>query len=201
MTREEAVRLLQATRLMLMDGANQPISDLYYALDMAIEALEQTEPHIVGKHADAIIIDESNCSEKPNNSLDKDTNVRSKYDCKTCKHDLWHTPRMCGKCVRQEDGKPSMYEPKTEPLNQDLAKNEPTLVKDLVKAFGKYEPQTDPCDGCVCDDGKHLMYCMNCKGIAWKTEPPKVEDEPQTESSTNEEKVQLTDCAWGKGEE
>lgn len=44
MTREEAVKLLQATRLMLMDGANQPISDLYYALDMAIEGLEQTEP-------------------------------------------------------------------------------------------------------------------------------------------------------------
>lgn len=46
MTREEAIKLLQATRLMLMDGANQPISDLYYALDMAIEALEQTEPTI-----------------------------------------------------------------------------------------------------------------------------------------------------------
>lgn len=46
MTREEAVKMLQATRLMLMDGANQPISDLYYALDMAIEALEQTEPII-----------------------------------------------------------------------------------------------------------------------------------------------------------
>lgn len=46
MTREEAVKLLQAMRLMLMDGANQPISDLYYALDMAIEALEQTEPQI-----------------------------------------------------------------------------------------------------------------------------------------------------------
>lgn len=44
MTIEEAVKLLQATRLMLMDGANQPISDLYYALDMAIEALEQAEP-------------------------------------------------------------------------------------------------------------------------------------------------------------
>lgn len=46
MTREEAVKLLQATRLMLMDGANQPISDLYYALDMAIEALadRKTEP-------------------------------------------------------------------------------------------------------------------------------------------------------------
>ena len=56
MTREEAVKLLQATRLMLMDGANQPISDLYYALDMAIEALEQTE---------------LNSSEKPNNSKER----------------------------------------------------------------------------------------------------------------------------------
>ena len=39
----------------------------------------------------------------------------SPSDCKTCKHDLWSTPRTCGKCFRQEDGKPSMYEPKTEP--------------------------------------------------------------------------------------
>ena len=54
MTREEAIKLLQVTKLMLMDGANQPISDLYYALDMAIEALEQTE----------------NSSEKPNNYCD-----------------------------------------------------------------------------------------------------------------------------------
>ena len=38
----------------------------------------------------------------------------SPSDCKTCKHDLWSTPRTCGKCSRQEDGKPSMYEPKDE---------------------------------------------------------------------------------------
>ena len=63
MTREEAVKILQATRLMLMDGANQPISDLYYALDMAIEALERTEP--------------SN-SEKPNNCEPK--------ICDTCRY-------------------------------------------------------------------------------------------------------------------
>ena len=61
MTREEAVKMLQVTRLMLMDGANQPISDLYYALDMAIEALEQTEP---------------TCSKME--QVDKDINVRSK---------------------------------------------------------------------------------------------------------------------------
>lgn len=58
MTREEAIKLLQVTRLMLMDGANQPISDLYYALDMAIEALEQIE----------------NSSEKPNNCEDEPHN-------------------------------------------------------------------------------------------------------------------------------
>ena len=62
MTRDEAVKMLQATRLMLMDGANQPISDLYYALDMAIEALEQTEP---------------TNSEKPNN-------------CKTHTEGVWN---------------------------------------------------------------------------------------------------------------
>ena len=61
MTREEAIKLLQVTRLMLMDGSNQPISDLYYALDMAIEALEQTEPTISKME-----------------QVDKDINVRSK---------------------------------------------------------------------------------------------------------------------------
>ena len=66
MTREEAVKMLQATRLMLMDGANQPISDLYYALDMAIEALEQTEP---------------NSSEKPNNSTISKMEQVEQTDC------------------------------------------------------------------------------------------------------------------------
>ena len=105
---------------------------------------------------------DENSSEKPNNSLDKDTNVRSKYDCETCKWGDWYRNGYdittmddeCGGCCSWN----SKWTPKT-------------------------EPQTDPCDGCVCDDGKHLMYCMNCKGIAWKTEPPKVEDEPQTERS------------------
>ena len=64
-------------------------------------------------------------------------------------------------------------------------KTEPTISKmeqvdKDINVRSKDEPQTEnPCDGCVCDDGKHLMYCMNCKGIAVKTEPPKVEDEPQ----------------------
>ena len=38
--------------------------------------------------------------------------------CKACKHDLWSTPRTCGKCTKQEDGKPSMYEPKDGPQTE-----------------------------------------------------------------------------------
>ena len=40
MTREEAIRLIQAARMMLLGKDNQPVSDLYKALDMAIAALE-----------------------------------------------------------------------------------------------------------------------------------------------------------------
>ena len=83
--------------------------------------------------------------------------------CETCKHyDAEVESIACERCL---DGKYSRYEPKT-------------------------EPKTDPCDGCVCDDGKHLMYCMNCKGIAWKTEPPKVETEPQTNEDQHVQRVE-----------
>ena len=58
-------------------------------------------------------------------------------------------------------------------------KTEPTISK--MEQVDK--PQMNPCDGCVCDDGKHLMYCMNCKGIARKTEPPKVEDDAKARRS------------------
>lgn len=39
----EAILHLQAARLMLLGRDNQPISDLYYALEMAISALEKQE--------------------------------------------------------------------------------------------------------------------------------------------------------------
>lgn len=37
---EESIRLLKAAQLMLLRNDNQPISDLYYALQDGIEALE-----------------------------------------------------------------------------------------------------------------------------------------------------------------
>ena len=77
MTRDEAVKMLQATRLMLLDGANQPISDLYYALGMAIEALEQTE----------------NNSEKPNN-CETCANGESDIEaCGYCRHGDLYEPK------------------------------------------------------------------------------------------------------------
>ena len=41
MTRQEAIRHLEAARLMLLGKDGQPISDLYDALTIAIEALER----------------------------------------------------------------------------------------------------------------------------------------------------------------
>lgn len=46
MLREEAIRHIEAAKLMLLGKDNQPISDLYYALDMAIKALESCEDAI-----------------------------------------------------------------------------------------------------------------------------------------------------------
>ena len=43
MSRQEAIRHLEAARLMLLGKDGQPISDLYDALSIAIEALERSE--------------------------------------------------------------------------------------------------------------------------------------------------------------
>ena len=43
MTKQEAIRHLEAARLMLLGKDGQPISDLYDALTIAIEALERSE--------------------------------------------------------------------------------------------------------------------------------------------------------------
>lgn len=39
----EATRLLNATQLMLLGKDNQPISDLYYALQIAVDAIEELQ--------------------------------------------------------------------------------------------------------------------------------------------------------------
>ena len=38
---DEATRLLKATQLMLLGKDNQPISDLYYALQIAVDSIEE----------------------------------------------------------------------------------------------------------------------------------------------------------------
>lgn len=40
--------------------------------------------------------------------------------CDTCKHDLWNSPEVCGKCVGSTTigRKPRMYEPKDEPQTE-----------------------------------------------------------------------------------
>ena len=43
MTNQEAIRHLQAARLMMLGKDGQPISDLYDALTIAIEVLERSE--------------------------------------------------------------------------------------------------------------------------------------------------------------
>lgn len=43
MKREESIRLLKAASLMLLGKDNQPVSDLYYAMLDAIDALEEQE--------------------------------------------------------------------------------------------------------------------------------------------------------------
>ena len=41
MDKDEALRLIKAAQLMLLGKDNQPISDLYYALQTAIDSIEQ----------------------------------------------------------------------------------------------------------------------------------------------------------------
>ena len=142
MTREEAVKLLQATRLMLMDGANQPISDLYYALDMAIEALEQTEPTISKME-----------------QVDKDINVRSKNEpttqTETQNSNLTFEKRKCVdcnfltymfgktwcniKCENPHDKVCDRFKPKDEPQTDDLQDWKDRMWAEAIVT----EPQTD----------------------------------------------------------
>ena len=138
MTREEAVKLLQATRLMLMDGANQPISDLYYALDMAIEALEQTESN----------------SGKPNNCEYAENPSGDVWECGCfldtyCEHQIYD---------RNPDGTINIvecgYEPKDEPFDKDInvrSKDEPQNIE-LSKVKSELNEWRDIIGDDVVDD-------------------------------------------------
>ena len=78
----------------------------------------------------------------------------------------------------------AMDEPQAELVNDSQI-----LVKDLVD--DEFNPYDEECRRC-----KHLK--LKCEFIPTYCKFES-RDEPQTETSTNEEKVQLTDCAGGKG--
>ena len=175
MTRDEAVKMLQATRLMLMDGANQPISDLYYALDMAIEALEQTEP---------------NCSEKPNNSkvseiptsstISKMEQVEPQTEriktldyCDICNH------KGCDNCIANNLDDycvPSGYAPKDTPQTDCDTCRHYKLACELFSEICKYEPTTqietqnsnlpfEKCEYCEYRYARYVGVCDMCELI------------------------------------
>ena len=217
MTRDEAVKMLQATRLMLMDGANQPISDLYYALVMAIEALKQTE----------------NSSEKPNNCehITEDGVTCAKYPaCDDCLDNPLNKVKGSERLLK---GKTEPTSSKMEQVDKDInvrGKDEPyiDIETGILHWCGwKYrriyedEPQTHTVDlgngfsitANDCDTCKHrdkpfddLPCDMCCK--AHSGYEPK--DEPQTENLFTDKDGDVwewrgdawycisgkTDCAW-----
>ena len=133
MTRDEAVKMLQATRLMLMDGANQPISDLYYALDMAIEALEQTEP---------------TNSEKPNNCehITEDGVTCAQYPaCDDCPDNPLNKVKGSERLAKgSEQTEPTIS--KMELVDKDInvrSKDEPHIVGKHAEVIIIDEPQTE----------------------------------------------------------
>ena len=141
-----------------MDGANQPISDLYYALDMAIEALEQTE--------------QSN-SENPNN-------------CDTCKHNKleWFS-EVCDGCSKAHSNYEPKDEPKTQMKTQNSNKNSNTIsvydgVSEAVRCAMCSNPNKSDrgCDGACSYDEK--LYERIMKAIA-----ESIADIPQTVSLTS----------------
>lgn len=180
MTREEAVKTLQVTRLMLMDGANQPISDLYYALGMAIEALEQTE----------------NSSEKPNNCEPK--------ICDTCRY--YNSDIPCGSTPSACKEADKFAEEFVDGLKKLKQKDEPQIDNlataiahgaycktckhlgdedcDCDIVFTGYEPKDEPQTEYKKWETKpnadRPTEITTCVGVAMAL----IEDEPQT------------DCAW-----
>lgn len=195
MTREEAVKMLQVTRLMLMDGANQPISDLYYALDMAIEALEQTEPtiSILEQVDEPTEITYQNCSDAllkmwmDNVLTDAEYNrIMDKLNTKIAKA-IVH--KMIDDAVLAEDAYPDLrqkmhdavdeYEPQTDDdayFLKLMGAVERGEISDAGANQAWYEyinHKDEPQE--VCD--RPQKDCENC----WKQLHCRAKDEPQTE--------------------
>ena len=130
MTREESIKLLQVTRLMLMDGANQPISDLYYALGMAIEALEQTE---------------LNSSEKPNNCehITEDGVTCAKYPaCDDCLDNPLNKVKGSERLVKGKDEPTISKMEQVETMSCAECKHRP-IGAEICEEPCHYEPQTE----------------------------------------------------------
>ena len=156
MTRDEAVKMLQATRLMLTDGANQPISDLYYALDMAIEALEQTEPQYeMGMGT----LKCDNCSEY------------GSFKCTKCDGEMYFKDEP--QTYITEDRDTQILDAwQVHHRNTTSVEDEPQMAEDIVRSFGfkvesyrqakaKDEPQTDCPQSNIC--GKPCKECGACE--------------------------------------
>ena len=85
----------------------------------------------------------------------------SPSDCKTCKHNPWSTPRTCDKCIRQEDGRPSMYE----------SEDEPQITNDFKITY--------TCSFTDCDNFKNFGFGEKCIECKRKQSEAKYKDEPQ----------------------
>ena len=159
-----------------MDGANQPISDLYYALDMAIEALEQTESN----------------SEKPNNCehITEDGVTCAKYPaCGDCPDNPLNKVKGSERLVKgSEQTEPTIS--KMEQVEDDayFLKLMGAVERGEISDAGanqawyehinhKDEPQTEvDCDKCKHEgEYNYCHYCENGHGDNWY--------EPQTERS------------------
>lgn len=108
MTREEAILLMKSSKLALVNPkTNEPISDLYYALDMAIKALEQEYP----SECREIREDERRKTiAEFRDAFNKTLKILNEEPCETCKHD--GRDPLKAPCVYCMYAKNSMWEQK-----------------------------------------------------------------------------------------
>ena len=174
--------------------------------------VEVVDRKIVGKHAGVIIIDEPNCSEKPNNcetclyrsapwdapicdsctmanshyerdEFVKDTNVRSK-DCETCKWGEWYRNGRDITTMDDECGGCCSWNSKWTPKDEPQTELWHYDEKDCT--WYPYSHDCGTCKNSLGDWDGHSLACGRCCNTDYEFYEPKTE--PQT------------DCAWMKGE-